>query len=201
MGRPVKVDRRRVVDAIFLRRGNRLPVASPSRALPELEYRPSLSPRVVAQRQPGSASRHVSPPLSASKKAATANRPRDRRCPLVRASSTVSKKTKGFRPRERRSTVARPSGSSTPSVSSLPSLSWRRASPTTSVGSPSLIAPVHAQDASQSCGATAGFKVTFIEGLPRSSRRRGGRDEDPPASLRGPPEALDCRAHLVMADE
>ena len=47
----------------------------------------------------------------------------------------------------------------------------------------------------------AGFKLPLHRALSRPSRRRGGREEDPPAPLRGPPEAMDSRAHLVMADE
>ncbi len=80
----------------------------------------------------------------------------------VRGSASVSKKTKDST-HERRSTAARPSGSSIPSDFSWRWSSWRRASRTTAVELPlptaSSNAPV--RFAKIRCGT--GLKCTFIE--------------------------------------
>jgi len=137
----------------LLRRGNRLPVASPSRALPELEYRPSLSPRVVAQRHLG-AHRGTS-----RRRCPRARRPRrrtvrgDRRCPLGACVLDGEQENKGFDAGKKIN--GRKTFGIVDTLGLLVAVVVVAASISDNVGgSPSLIAPVHAQDASQSCGAT-----------------------------------------------
>jgi len=197
-----------VVDAIFYVAE---PVASGealSEALPELGI-PS-----IAITSSGSAQRHLGAASAARLAAAVrgARRPRRRTVPRgsfdarsVRASFDGEQENKGNSTRGKRSNGPQDLRDRPDTLGLLVAVRCRggRASPTTSVGiAVPLIAPVHAQDASAKAVVRRRLQGHLHRGLPRSSRPAWKVvTRIHPRHFRGPPEALDCRAHLVMADE